>query len=308
VSAVRIARCYLAVPAHRRRMVEAAAKAPVDAVFMDLEDAVPADEKAAALAGACAALAELDWGDKLVVVRLNGLSSGGTAREVAALAAMPRLDGLILPKTESADDLARVAVWLDDDDPGGRIALEALIETAAGLVQADAIAAAGGRLAALHFGVGDFAASIGARSTEIGESPPGYAHTARDGAGGIVTAALDLWTYPMMRLLVAARAYGLRVIDGPCGAFRDLELTAAAAAKAAAMGFDGKQAIHPGQIAPIQAAFTPSAAEADYAARVVAAMRDAQAAGLGAVSLDGKMLDAANLRMAERILALTQAG
>ncbi|OYV32932.1 MAG: CoA ester lyase, partial [Rhodospirillales bacterium 20-64-7] len=149
-------RTYLAVPAHRRNMVEGAARSAADAVFLDLEDAVPPGEKAAALAGAKAALAELDWGQKHVSVRINA----GAAAEAAALAGCARLDAIILPKTEHPRQLAEVVSALAAD--GGRIGLEALIETAAGLVQVDSIAASGGRLKALHFGVGDFAASLGA--------------------------------------------------------------------------------------------------------------------------------------------------
>ncbi len=303
---MRPCRTYLAVPAHRHKMLEGAAASAADAVFMDLEDAVPPDAKPAALAGALAALAGLDWGRKHVAVRINSVASGLAGAEVEALSLAQRLDGLIVPKSESAGDLAMVEAWLGAHNAPRRIGLEPIIETAAGLVNAETIAGAGGRLTTLHFGVGDFAASIGARSAEIGESPAGYAQVNRQGEA-YVTTALDLWTYPMMRLLVAARAYGLRAIDGPCGAFRDLRLTASWAEKAAAMGFDGKQVIHPQQIEPTRAAFTPSAGDVAFAHRVVNAMRGAQAAGLGAVQLDGRMLDYANLRMAERILAMAEA-
>jgi len=303
---MRPCRTYLAVPAHRRRMLEGAAASAADAVFLDLEDAVPPDAKPAALAGALAALAELDWGRKHVAVRINTVAGGLAREEVEALGTAARLDALIIPKTESAGDLATVDTWLDAPGAPRRLGLEPIIETAAGLVHVETIAAAGGRLTTLHFGVGDFAASIGARSAEIGESPAGYAQMNRQG-DSYVTTALDLWTYPMMRLLVAARAYGLRAIDGPCGAFRDLILTASWAEKAAAMGFDGKQVIHPQQIEPTRAAFTPSAGDVAFAQRVVTAMREAQEAGLGAVQLDGRMLDYANLRMAQRILAMAGA-
>ncbi len=299
-------RTYLAVPAHRRKMLEGAAASPADAVFMDLEDAVPPDAKTAALSGALAALAELNWADKHVAVRINPVTSSLAQAEVEALRTATRLDALIIPKTESVNDLSLLETWLDPDDAPHHIGLEPIIETAAGLVSVDAIAAAGGRLSTLHFGVGDFAASIGARSAEIGESPTGYMQVSRQGEIYAST-ALDLWIYPMMRLLVAARAYGLRAIDGPCGAFRDLKLTRAWAEKAAAMGFDGKQVIHPQQIEPTRAAFTPSAGDIAFAHRVVSAMEEAQAAGLGAVQLDGRMLDYANLRMAERILAMAGA-
>ena len=117
---------------------------------------------------------------------------------------------------------------------------------------------------------------------------------------------LDLFAYPMMRVLVAARAHGLRAVDGPFSAFGDARGTAASAAKAAAMGFDGKQIIHPGQIGPTRAAFVPGAAELAFARRVEAAMRDAVAAGHGAVSVDGRMIDEASLKLVRRLLRFAE--
>ncbi len=303
MSAQRPTRTYLAVPAHQRRMVEGAARSAADAVYLDLEDAVPAAEKPAALAGAVAALAELDWGSKRVAVRINAVGSAAAADEVAELSRSARLDALLIPKVETPSQLALAGSWADRADPYRRIAFEALIETALGLVNVEAIAGHAGRLAALHFGVGDFAGSIGARSAEIGETPPGYVHVATSGEG-YATTPLDLWTYPMMRLLVAARAFGLRAIDGPCGAFRDVRLTAAWALKAASMGFDGKQVIHPSQIEPTRDAFIPAPVEVEFAGRVVAAMAAAAAEGRGAVAVDGKMVDLANLASARRILSM----
>lgn len=297
----RITRTVLAVPGHRMKMLQSAAASAADAVFIDLEDAVPLDKKAEALACAVQALNELDWGAKWVAVRINSSAQGVAAHEVQTLAREARrLDAVLVPKVESVATVHDVERLL-----GAReIAIEALIETARGLVDVDAIAGASGRLASLHFGVGDFSASIGARNVEIGGTHPGYALTLKNEAGSYSTTALDLWTYPMMRLLVAARAFGLRAIDGPCGAFRDLVLTRAWALKAAAMGFDGKQVIHPDQIAPTCAAFSPTEAEIRDAHRTIEALEAAQAAGLAAVSLDGKLVDYANIRMAERVLAM----
>jgi malyl-CoA/(S)-citramalyl-CoA lyase len=296
----------LAVPAHRWRMLESAAASAADAVFIDLEDAVPPNEKSGALASAIRALGQLDWGAKHVVVRVNSTPAGVLESELGALAAQAaRLDAILVPKVESAHVLQQVETLLDRHRGGHPpLAIEALIETARGIVHVDTIAAAGGRLAALHFGVGDFSASIGARNVEVGGTHAGYALTRRDEIGNYVTVPLDLWSYPMMRILVAARAFDLRAIDGPCGAFRDPVLTRSFALKAAAMGFDGKQVIHPEQIAATQAAFTPGDAEVRAAETTVAAMAQAEAAGLAAVSVDGKMVDYANLRMARRLLAM----
>ena len=301
MTAPRLTRTYLAVPAHRMKMVQGAAASAADAVFMDLEDAVPPNEKAAALAAAEAALAELDWGQKTVAVRLNAIDSPSIQEEIRRLGGISRLDAFIIPKAETVDDVAQIGRWISDA-AGKRAAveMELLIETARGLVNVEALAAMGGLVTALHLGVGDFAASIGARSAEIGASPSGYRHVG-SAADGHPQIPLDLFAYPMMRLLVAARAFGLRAIDGPCGAFRDAVATQATAAKAAAMGFDGKQVIHPSQIEPTRDAFIPSDEELAYAARAIAAMEEAERNGQGAVTVDGKMVDYANIRMIRRL-------
>lgn len=302
MTAPRLTRTYLAVPAHRLKMVQGAAASAADAVFMDLEDAVPPNEKAAALAAAEAALAELDWGQKTVAVRLNAIDSPSIENEIRRLGNIGRLDAFIIPKAETVADVAQIGRWIGDA-AGARavpVEMELLIETARGLVNVEALAAMGGPVAALHLGVGDFAASIGARSAEIGASPSGYRHVG-SAADGHPKIPLDLFAYPMMRLLVAARAFGLRAIDGPCGAFKDPIATQATAAKAAAMGFDGKQVIHPSQIEPTRDAFIPSDAELAYADRAIAAMEEAERNGQGAVTVDGKMVDYANIRMIRRL-------
>ena len=300
----RLTRSYLAVPAHRARLVQNAAASAADAVFMDLEDAVPMAEKAAALEAAADALTTLDWGRKNVSVRLNAIDSPSIQHEIERLGGIKRLDGFIVPKAETVGDVATIGQWITAA-AGTRHApaeMELLIETARGLVNVEALAAAGGLVTALHLGVGDFAASIGARSTEIGASPSGYRHVA-GAADGYQEIPLDLFAYPMMRMLVAARAFGLRAIDGPCGAFRDARATTSAAKKAAAMGFDGKQVIHPSQIEITRDAFVPSDDEIAYAHRAIAALKEAERNGQGAVTVDGKMIDYANIRMIHRLLS-----
>jgi malyl-CoA/(S)-citramalyl-CoA lyase len=298
----RLTRSYLAVPAHRERLVQNAAASKADAVFLDLEDAVPPAEKATALDMAASALAAIDWGRKWVAVRLNAFGSDTVASEIERLAGLQRLDAFIIPKAERVADVCTMAGAIaaaagNRTTPAG---MELLIETALGLVNVETLAAAHPLVCALHLGVGDFAASIGARSTEIGASPPGYRLT---GSTGSPDVPLDLFAYPMMRVLVAARAFGLRAIDGPCGAFRDLRTTAATAAKAAAMGFDGKQVIHPTQIEPTRDAFVPSAEECASARKILAALEEAERQGLGAVTVDGRMIDYANARMIRRLLS-----
>jgi malyl-CoA/(S)-citramalyl-CoA lyase len=300
----RLTRTYLAVPAHRRRMVQGAAASAADAVFMDLEDAVPPAEKAAALEAAATALTDLDWGARTVAVRLNAIDSPSIRQEIARLSGIKRLDAFIVPKAENIADIASISRWVTDakgarDTP---VELELLIETARGLVNVEALAASDRLVTALHLGVGDFAASIGARSAEVGASPSGYKHVG-NASDGHPQVPLDLFAYPMMRLLVAARAFGLRAIDGPCGAFRDPITTGSSAIKAAAMGYDGKQVIHPSQIEATRNAFVPSDDELAYAARAIAAMEEAERNGQGAVTVDGKMVDYANIRMIRRLMS-----
>jgi malyl-CoA/(S)-citramalyl-CoA lyase len=299
-----LTRSYLAAPAHRERLVQNAASSNADAVFLDLEDAVPPSEKEQALESAVTALTTLDWGRKWVSVRLNAFDSRSIKNEVSRLSRLQRLDAVIIPKAEKVADICEIANWITEasGDRGKPVAMELLIETALGMVNVDALAAAHPLVSALHLGVGDFAGSIGARSTEIGASPSAYRFTGSAG-DGYPEAPLDLFAYPMMRVLVAARAFGLRAIDGPCGAFRDARATASTAAKAAAMGFDGKQVIHPSQIAPTRDAFIPSPEERAAAKRALAALEEAARQGLGAVTVDGKMIDYANVRMIQRLLS-----
>lgn len=307
MTAPRLTRTYLAVPAHRERFVQNAAASAADAVFMDLEDAVPPAEKAGALEAAAAALASHDWGRKTVSVRLNAIDSPTIEVEIARLAAMPRLDAFIIPKAEQPSDIASISrrIAAASGSRSRPVEMELLIETARGLVNVEALAGADPLVSALHLGVGDFAASIGARSAEIGASPSAYRHVG-SAADGHPAVPLDLFAYPMMRLLVAARAFGLRAIDGPCGAFQDAVVTEATAAKAAAMGYDGKQVIHPSQIEPTRKAFVPSDAEIGYAERAIAAIEEAERRGEGAVTVDGKMVDYANVRMIRRLMSFRE--
>jgi malyl-CoA/(S)-citramalyl-CoA lyase len=303
----RAMRSYLAVPAHRMRLVQSAAASPADAVYLDLEDSVPLTEKSAALALAAQALTEIDWGNKWIAVRLNASDSETIAEEIMALGSRPRLDAVILPKAERPAEVAGLADRLRHARGSGMapLQIELLIETALGLVNIDSLATADPLVTALHFGAGDFAASIGARTRDIGISPAEYRHLEKQGERYRET-PLDLFAYPMMRLLVTARAFGLRAIDGPCSAFRDARITEAMAVKVAAMGLDGKQVIHPSQIEPTRNAFVPSSEDIGFARKVLAAMDDAEREGKGAVTVDGKMLDHANVRLARRIILFAE--
>jgi malyl-CoA/(S)-citramalyl-CoA lyase len=285
-------------------MVQNAAASAADAVFLDLEDAVPPAEKAAALDAAVTALTSHDWGSKHITVRLNSIETPSIRHEIERLACIARLDAFLIPKAEAVTEITTIGRWITEAR-GTRqkpVAMELLIETARGLINVEALAASDPLVTALHLGVGDLAASIGARGSDVGISPSGYRHVG-SAADGHPEVPLDLFAYPMMRLLVAARAFGLRAIDGPCGAFRDTVATAAAAKKAAAMGYDGKQTIHPSQIEATRDAFIPSEAELASAERMLAAFEEAERNGQGAVNVDGKMVDYANIRMIRRLMS-----
>jgi len=305
----RTTRTYLAVPAHQTRLVKSAASSSADAVFLDLEDAVPIAQKSAALSNAIDAINQLDWGDKTLSVRVNVPTGSLIENELRQLLRQaPRLNTVLIPKVEKVSQVQFIEDILTSpslarDDFG----LEIMIETALGLVNCEAIAGSSPSIESLHFGVGDFSASIGAKGVDIGLTHPSYQHTVRMEDGHYAGTPLDMWAYPMMRLLVAARAFGLRVIDGPCGAFRDPVLTRDLAVKAAALGYDGKQVIHPSQIDVTRLAFTPSDTELAQARAMLDAIAAAEREGKGAVQVDGKLVDYANVRMAERVMAMANA-
>ena len=306
--AARLTRSELVVPGATPALFEKGARSQADAVFLDLEDAVAPDDKAAARRNVIAALNDLDWGVKTMAVRINGLDTHYMYRDVIdVVEACPRLDLLVIPKVGVGADVYALDMLVTQiEDAAGRtkrIGFEVLIETALGLANVEAIAQSSRRLEAMSFGAGDFAASTRARTTAIGGLHPDYGVLAdRNDAGTRAFQQTDPWHAAQVRVLVACRAYGLRPIDGVYGDFKDSEGFLAASKRAAALGFDGKWAIHPTQIAPINDVFSPGTEEVERARRVVAAMEEAARAGRGAVQLDGRLIDVANMRMAENLL------
>jgi citrate lyase subunit beta/citryl-CoA lyase len=234
-----------------------------------------------------------------VSVRINGLDTEYMYRDVIDVMeqAGDRLHTILVPKVGVPADLYLVEALVSQVEQArghtNRVGLEALIETALGMANVEAIAARGGRLEALHFGVADYAASNRARTVSIGGLNPDYPG--------------DQWHFALSRMIVACRAYGLRAIDGPFGDFSDPDGYRAGARRAAALGAEGKWAIHPSQIELANEVFSPPAAEVDRARRIVAALREAQEQGRGAASVDGKMIDAASERMAATVIALDDA-
>jgi citrate lyase subunit beta/citryl-CoA lyase len=288
----RLTRSMLFVPASRWNMIEKAAASAADAVCLDLEDAVPPDEKAAGRANCVRAFREVDWGRRVRMFRINGLDTPFAYRDLIDVVepAGGGIDLVMLPKAGRPQDVAFVETLLRQMG-AGHIGIEAQIETAAGFLYAREIAESTARLEALIFGPGDYSASMQMPSTSIGEAD---AHDALYPG--------HRWHAVMHTIVAAARANGLRAMDGPYAAFRDAAGFEASCRLARAMGFDGKQCIHPAQIETANAVFGPTAEEVAHAQRVVAAYEAAAAEGRGAVSLEGRMIDAANIRMAKVVL------
>ena len=305
-------RSELAVPGTN---VRAMAKAPTlgaDIVFLDLEDAVAPDDKEQARANVIDALLGQDWTGCAVSVRVNGLDTHWCYRDVVEVVeqAGDMLDTVLVPKVGSPSDVEFVATLLDQIEqrngwPAGRIGIHILIETAKGMANVEAISRARpDRLEAMVFGVADYAASVRARTTNIGGANPDYAVlTDADASGARALHWGDQWHFGISRMVAACRAEGLRPIDGPFGDFEDAEGFRAAARRAAALGCEGKWAIHPSQVALANEVFTPSEAEVEKARRILEAMEQAAKDGKGAVALDGRLIDAASIRMAEQLIA-----
>jgi citrate lyase beta subunit len=300
---MKAARSLLAVPATRRKMVEKALASEADAVFLDLEDAVAPDSKAAARKDIVRSVKELDWQGCPTLFRANALDTPYFYRDLIEVVeeAGNSLDAVIVPKVNRSEDLYAVSTLLSgmelamDLEPG-KIKLEAQIESAEGLTNANTIALSTPRLEALHFGPGDFAASMSMPQTSIGvmdewdEAYPGHR-----------------FHYAMQRIVAAARAADLRVLDGPVADYRDEEGLRRSCLIARSLGFDGKWCIHPAQIGIVNEIFSPTEREVEWAKKVVAAYEEANARGSGSVSVDGQMVDAASIKLARNTLDLARA-
>ena len=283
----------LFVPASRPDMIAKAARSDADAVCIDLEDAVAPDQKEASRGNVVRALTTLDFGARTRLIRINGLDTEFAYRDLIDVVepAGHSLDLVMLPKTRTAADVAFVATLLDQIEVrvgiSRPIGIEAQIETASGFLWLREIAASSPRLESLIFGMGDYAASMAMPLVSIGEEDE---HDA--GYPG------HRWHAVMHGIVAAARANGLRAMDGPYAGFKDLAGFERACRTARTLGFDGKQCIHPDQLPATNAAFSPRPDEVAWARSVVSAYEEAAGQGRGVVAVGGQMIDAANLRMA----------
>ncbi|MGD0634626.1 MAG: CoA ester lyase [Beijerinckiaceae bacterium] len=305
----RLHRSELAVPGSNDSLFEKSAKSDADIIFLDCEDAVAPDDKEKARKNIIQGLNEVDWGTKTMMVRINGLDTHYMYRDVVDIVeACPRLDMILIPKVGTAQDVYAVDMLVTQIEAAKkrtkRIGFEILIETALGMANVETIAQSSRRNEAMSFGVADYAASTRARTTVIGGVHPDYGVlTDKDEHGHRDFHWADPWHYAQSRMMVACRAYGLRPIDGPFGDFGDSDGYKAAARRAAVLGFEGKWAIHPSQIGLANEIFSPSDAEVTKARRILEAMAQAARDGKGAVSLDGRLIDIASIRMAEALIA-----
>jgi citrate lyase beta subunit len=291
---MRIQRSVLSVPGSNWKMIQKGAASDADVALLDLEDAVAPDNKADARQVVIQAFTELDWGTKPRTFRMNALDTPFFYRDLIDIVegADGAVDLIVIPKVNRPEDVYVVDTLLTQIErsigQGRHIRLEAQIESAKGLVNCEAIAGSSDRLISLIYGPGDYSASVQMPSTSIG--------------------VMDEWdaVYPghryqyiMHRILAAARAAGIRAIDGPFANFRDPDGHRTSCLMARAMGYDGKWCIHPAQIELTNELFSPSEDDIAWAQRVIEAYEDANQRGLGAVELDNRMIDAANIRMAQ---------
>ena len=292
----RLQRSELAVPGSSPKMFEKALNSNADYIFLDLEDAVSPNDKVTARENTIKALKDFDWRGKgkTISVRINGLDTHYMYRDLVDIVERvgDKLDTILVPKAGTASDIYMVDCILTQIETSkklkNKIGIECLIETALGMTNIKEIAKSSGRLEALHFGVADYAASLRARTVVIGGLNPDYPG--------------DQWHHGLSQLVMTCRAYGLRAIDGPFGDFNDPDAYIAAAKRGAAIGIEGKWAIHPSQIELANNVFSPPEVEVNKAKRILEELDKAAKEGKGAAQLDGRMIDAASARMAENIV------
>jgi len=302
----RLNRSELAVPGSSTKFLEKAPQSGADVIFLDLEDAVAPDDKERARKNVIEALNDFDWGGKTLSVRINGLDTHYMYRDVVDVVeqAGDKIDLIMIPKAGTAADIYAVDMLITQIEIAKgykkRIGLEMIIETALGMQNVHEIAAASPRNESLHFGVADYAASTKARTTSIGGPHPEYhVLTDADEGGKREVHWGDVWHYAIARMVVAARANGLRPLDGPFGDIKDPEGYKAQAMRAAVLGCEGKWAIHPSQVDLANQLYSPSDAELNKATRILEAMEQAQKEGKGAVTLDGRLIDIASIKQAQ---------
>ena len=290
-------RSTLSVPGHIEKMHVKSSQRDVDVVMLDLEDSVPVEAKESARTQVIQSIHALNWQDTTLTVRINGLDTPFGYRDLLEVAetAGPRIEAVVVPKVNHPGDIHFISRMLDGIESAKgfskRIHIEAIIESAEGLEQVSQIAKASDRLITLVFGIVDYSASIGARLVSIS----GHGEKEEEIYPG------HRWNFEMSRIVMAAKAHGLLAIDAPYGNFKDPKGLQRSAALACALGYDGKWVIHPDQIDIVNQVFSPSKEDVERAVKVLAAHKEAQEKGLGAVAVEGRMVDQATVRLAKQL-------
>lgn len=292
---VRPRRCELSTPANNLRMIQKALESEADLVFLDLEDSVAPTEKDDARKNVIKAFNTYDWGGKTKAIRINSVDTKWAYKDIIEIikGCKSNIDVIIIPKVYQAKDIQFVDILLtqleQDLNLEKKIGLECLVETVEALENISDIVVASDRLEAIIFGPGDYSASVGIPHNTIASSESSYPG--------------HRWHYVLNRILVAARAANLQVINGPFPSYKDLEGYREEALWDMQLGIDGKWAIHPNQISICNEIFTPSAEIVENAKRVIEEYELAQKKGLGAISIEGEMVDAATIKIAERVIS-----
>lgn len=300
-------RCQLFGPGSRPELFEKMARSEADVINLDLEDSVAPGDKETARQNVIAATHEIDWGNKYLSVRINGLDTPWWYQDVIALLenASERLDQIMIPMVGNAADIyavdALVTAVERAQNRQKKITFEVIIETAAGLAHVEEIAGASPRLQAMSLGYADFAASMGMQTTGIGGTQENY-YMLHKGQIDYV----DPWHHAVSAIVAACRTHGVLPVDGPFGDFSDDEAYLAQARRVATLGMVGKWAIHPRQVALANQVFTPSDEAVAEAREILAAMKEAQEKGQGATTYKGKLIDIASMKQAEVIVRMAE--
>ncbi|MBY6067760.1 L-malyl-CoA/beta-methylmalyl-CoA lyase [Leisingera aquaemixtae] len=297
-------RCQLFGPGSKVKLFEKMAASAADVINLDLEDSVAPDDKDQARANVIEAINTVDWGNKYLSVRINGLDTPYWYRDVVDILeqAGDRLDQIMIPKVGCAEDVYAVdALVTAIERAKGRtkpVSFEVIIESAAGIAHVEEIAKSSPRLQAMSLGAADFAASMGMQTTGIGGTQENY-YMIREGQKHWS----DPWHWAQAAIVAACRTHGILPVDGPFGDFSDEDGYIAQAKRSATLGMVGKWAIHPSQIALANQVFTPSDEAVAEAREILAAMEEAKASGAGATVYKGRLVDIASIKQAEVIVA-----
>lgn len=299
----RLNRCQLFGPGSRTALFEKMAKSDADVINIDLEDSVAPDDKDNARKQTIQAIGDVDWGNKTLSVRINGLDTPFWYRDVVDLLeqSSERLDLIMIPKVGNASDIYAVDALVTAIESAKsrkkRIGFEVIIESAAGICHVEAIASASPRMQAVSLGAADFAASMGMATTGIGGTQENY-YMHREGQNYWS----DPWHWAQAKIVAACRSHGVLPVDGPFGDFSDKEGFMAQARRSATLGMVGKWAIHPSQIALANEVFSPSESAVTEAREILAAMEEAKSSGAGATVYKGRLVDIASIKQAEVIV------